>query len=245
MGTRVIGIDCATDPAKTGLSFGRYSDGRVTVERALVCSKAGEPYVVITGWLTGYLGRTLIAIDAPLGWPAAMGGALACHSAGAGIGVEPSQMFRRETDRFIKRTIGKTPLDVGADRIARTAHAALALLAKLRVRINLDIPLAWSPDYTSPVAAIEVYPAATLKVRGIRSDGYKKPGDRAEREGIITSLRNLIDLPSDVSDMLESADALDAVVCLLAAGDYLDGSAVPPENRELALKEGWIWVCGG
>ena len=138
--------------------------------------------------------------------------------------------------------MGKTPLDVGADRIARTAHAALGLLAKLRSRLDLEIPLAWSPDFTPPVAAIEVYPSATLKARGIRSAGYKKPGDVAERDGVIEALATLMGLPKDVSAMSERADALDAAVCLLAAGDFLSGSAVPPQDQELAVKEGWIWV---
>ena len=242
MDTRIVGVDCATDPAKTGLAFGYFKGGRVNAERAFVCAKHEEPAALILDWLAGSEGRALLAIDAPLGWPAAMGGALARHAAGAGIAVEPNLLFRRETDRFIQRTIGKTPLDVGADRIARTAHAALALLAKLRIRIDLDIPLAWSPDFTQSVAAIEVYPSATLKVRGIRSAGYKKPGDRIERDGVIEALATLMGLPKDVSAMSERADALDAAVCLLAAGDFLEGSAVPPVFQELAVKEGWIWV---
>lgn len=245
MQKRLIGIDCATDPGKTGLALGCYRTGRVTMERALVCSRQERPDAVIADWLAGSEERTLIALDAPLGWPNAMGGALACHSAGAGITVEPNHMFRRETDLFIQRTIGKTPLDVGADRIARTAHAALSLLDNMRSRLDREIPLAWSPAFTSSVAAIEVYPAATLKVRGLRSDGYKKPGDSGEREQIVTGLGKMIDLPSDVSVLLECADALDAALCLLAAGDFLTGKSSPPEDQALAEKEGWIWVYGG
>jgi hypothetical protein len=41
-------------------------------------------------------------------------------------------MFRRMTDRAIHKNVGRTPLDVGADWIARTAHAALRFLAELR-----------------------------------------------------------------------------------------------------------------
>ena len=109
MRTRVIGVDCATDPAKTGVAFGYFYDGRVNVERALVCSKDDKPGEVIADWVAGSEGRTLIALDAPLGWPKAIGGALCCHAAGAATGVEPNQMFRRETERFIQRTVGKTP----------------------------------------------------------------------------------------------------------------------------------------
>lgn len=40
-------------------------------------------------------------------------------------------MFNRLTDRLIHQRIGKKPLEVGADRIARTAHAARMHWAQL------------------------------------------------------------------------------------------------------------------
>jgi len=42
--------------------------------------------------------------------------------------------------------------------------------------------------------------------------------------------------------MEQSADALDAAVCLLAARDFLMGEAMAPENESLARLEGWIWA---
>lgn len=45
-----------------------------------------------------------------------------------------------------------------------------------------------------------------------------------------------------VKEMEKSADALDAVVCLLAARDFLVGEAMPPVDRNLAEIEGWIWT---
>ena len=38
------------------------------------------------------------------------------------------------------------------------------------------------------------------------------------------------------------ADVLDAVVCMVAARDFIEGSAEPPENAGIAAREGWIWV---
>lgn len=38
------------------------------------------------------------------------------------------------------------------------------------------------------------------------------------------------------------ADALDAVVCLLAAKYLLEGRAVGPADQALAEGEGWIWA---
>jgi hypothetical protein len=52
-----------------------------------------------------------------------MGRCLTNHRAGQSIEVSPNEFLRRETDRSIHRRLGKRLLDVGADRIARTAHA--------------------------------------------------------------------------------------------------------------------------
>ena len=40
-----------------------------------------------------------------------------------------------------------------------------------------------------------------------------------------------------------SADALDAVVCVLAGRDFLEGFEVPPDAPDLARREGWIWTA--
>jgi hypothetical protein len=79
----------------------------------------------------------------------------------AALGKEPNELFRRATDDDIKLRLGKRPLDVGADRIARTAAAALKLLDRLRRETGRPIPLAWTPDEDPTWRAIEVYPVAT------------------------------------------------------------------------------------
>ena len=92
------------------------------------------------------------------------------HWAGTALGVDSNALFRRETDRFIRDKLGKQSFDVGADRIAWTAHSALTLLSALRERLHAPIPLAWSPRICG-LCAIEVYPAATLKAHAICSRG--------------------------------------------------------------------------
>lgn len=244
MFTRVIGIDCATDPAKTGLALGAFENGRVSVEVARVCGRREDPSDAVCGWLAAAQGRkTLIAVDAPLGWPTAMGAFLSRHSAGQGLDVDPKTMFRRMTDIRVRMATGKTPLDVGADRIARTAHSALALLQLIRELTGLEIPLAWTTDFEG-CAAIEVYPAATLKAHGLRCAGYKTPGGAEARREMLAGLGPFMALPEDLRPSLERADALDACVCLLAAADFLTGSAMPPPEAGIARKEGWIWVRG-
>lgn len=240
---QLIGIDCATEDARIGLAHGIADGPNLHVLDARQCSRDQPTIQTIAQWITTRQHpQTLLAIDAPLGWPAALGRALVGHQAGDAIGVDAHDLFRRETDRFIKRTLGKQPLDVGADRIARTAHAALGLLGELRQRLGNVIPLAWTPTLTDPISAIEVYPAATLVGRGCRSTGYKNAEQAPQRREIISALHSDgLKLP-DLPVLAQSADALDAALCIVAAHDFLLGQAMAPSNIELAKLEGWIWA---
>lgn len=239
---RIIGIDCATDDPKVGFAWASSSSGDASIMHASVCSRADSVLERVARCAGAAEGPVLIAIDAPLGWPRTMGEALAGHRAGAEVPVSPNDLFRRATDRHIQRRLRKTPLDVGADRIARTAHAALRLLGDLRTRLAQDIPLAWSSPLTEAVSAIEVYPAATLTCLGICARGYKKKGQTAERCEIVSALSRHMLLELDTRVLEANADALDAVVCVLAAKRFLDGSATSPDDRETAEIEGWIWA---
>lgn len=151
-------------------------------------------------------------------------------------------MFRRATDRFVREKLGKTPLDVGADRIARTAHSALAILGSLRQKLGQEIPLAWSTDFDD-VSAIEVYPAATLIAHRIGSHGYKNPDQIAQRDNIIEHLKAQVTISEEVSIIRSSPDALDAAVCVLAGADFLRKRAIAPTAGDLAVakREGWVW----
>jgi hypothetical protein len=240
----LIGVDCATDDSKVGVARGHGDDRFVTVEDVLVCGKEWSAAKRIASWIGDAGESALLAIDAPLGWPRSLGLALANHQAGDEIDVEANALFRRDTDRFIKQRLGKTPLDVGADRIARTAHAALRLLGDLRRLLSDPIPLAWSPNTPSRISAIEVYPAATLLSRDVRADGYKKPVNVDERREIIRDLAPELSIVAQRSSTVErNADALDAAICVLAAADFVRGlSTGPPAHAESARREGWIWT---
>jgi predicted RNase H-like nuclease len=188
--------------------------------------------------------RVLLAMDAPLGWPAALGDALAAHRAGDFLPVEPNQLFRRATDRFTHHQVGKLPLDVGADRIARTAHAALALLHEIGARRQCPVPLAWTPGFTDPVAAIEVYPAAVLKITGMVFQGYKGPAQVAQRAGIVSLLQKQLVFEAGTAILRADDDVLDAAICVLAGYHFLRGLCLPPADPDLARREGWIWFRG-
>ena len=172
-------------------------------------------------------GTTLIAIDAPLGWPDGLRDALHEHRAGEVVAVPKDEMLRRLSDRRL-RSAGLSPLEVGADRIARAAHEAATLIAELRTLSAERLPLLWSCE-TGMSGVIEVYPAATLKRHGIESSGYKKPDATAQRFRIATACEARV---TGVLDRVgASADEFDACLCLLAAADFMEGRCEPPPSK--------------
>jgi len=241
----LIGVDCATKPVKVGLALGEYGAGGLELRHVKICSEKYPPAEVLCAWLKGRSGSALLAFDSHLGWPEPMGTALSSHIAGRELGVEANEMFSRTTDRHIHaRLQGHPPLDVGADKIARTAHATLRVIGQLRQRLGEPIPLAWSRSDVTTLSAIEVYPAATLKAHGIQSLDYKKPIQLEIRREMANSLILKSGLRNLAGDFGESDHTLDAVVCLVAAKDFFDGCATPPgeADRAAAEKEGWIWT---
>lgn len=241
MDTYIVGVDCAVDPRKVAVSVAVSAAGATRVLDVTVCSRDLPPREAVVEAL-GERKRALVAIDAPLGWPEPLGRDLARHRAGEVLTPKPNEFVRRQTDRLVKTRVGQQPLDVGADRIARTALAALNLLASVGERIGTGIDLAWNPEALDGVKAIEVYPAATLRAHGIPSRGYKKPQHQQARSSILAALRTWIAIECDDDLLLANADALDAVVCALAASDFLRGHCFEPEDTAIARKEGWIWV---
>ena len=239
---RLIGIDCSTNSKNIGIALADW-DGTASVRK--LHAGVPNPWSTVSDWVKEPDSRdTLVAIDAPLGWPRPLAPTIAHHTAGSPVTVCPNSLFRRTTDRYIYKQTGKRPLDVGADRIARTAAAALSGLEYLRTEAESRIPLARHHEGVRGTQAIEVYPAATLKVHGLPCDGYKKKkieDHREKREEILHGLPN-IEVPCSCQHTARSnADALDALVCLLAAVDFLTGHAMPPQDCDLARTEGWIW----
>jgi hypothetical protein len=242
MQATVIGIDCATQPKKVGLALGTFDGKQATVAEVTLGSQKFSPADIAEKWVRDRPGTAvLLALDAPLGWPLPLAEALPDHRAGEPLAVAANDLFRRATDRFVKREINQQALDVGADRIARTAHAALALLGELRRRLKLDLPLAWG----SPIredSAIEVYPAATIKAHGIAARCLKDPERVEFRRCVVTALRERMELRPDLRSDTWCSDEVDAVVCLLAAQDFLLGKAIHPPDGTPVEREGWIWV---
>lgn len=259
---RIIGIDFSTDPKKTGFALGQYDRAECRILDAQSGTTQEEDIDLLHRWL-GNESRALLAIDAPLGWPSSLGPALVKHRAGQVLTADPSllerghdlcdrnQLFSRRTDKVVWSNTRQKPMDVGADRIARTAHAALHFLQTVARGPSGSIPLAWDWTGIDEVSAIEVYPAATLAAHGLPHSGYKGPTNPGKRDEIIGKLRERqilrFEMGSDIrqdSAIRNDDNILDAVVCVLAGVDFLAGLAIGPGegDRDLANREGWIWA---
>ncbi|SHJ52244.1 Protein of unknown function [Desulfatibacillum alkenivorans DSM 16219] len=242
MKTCIIGIDCATSHTRTGVAYGECKGADVRIRHVEV---GNSNMVKDMASAIAKADRVFLAMDAPLGWPALLAEGLADHQAGDPLPGKANDLFRRHTDRFCWKAIGKLPLDVGADRIARTAHAALAILAELRELTGEPIPLAWSPDYEEKACAGEIYPAAVLIKYGLPSSGYKD--DKSQkcldiRKQILDGVIPLLKGAENMELLHKNADALDAALCILGGRNFLMGDVCFPDNEKLARKEGWIWI---
>jgi predicted RNase H-like nuclease len=221
----VIGIDCSATKGKTGLARALFVDGELTLTDVQLDRGGREVPEVVIEWLNA-TGPNLIAVDAPLGWPTLLGSRLGDHAAGAPVAEEADLLFKRYTDLAIQARLPVYPFSVGADRIARTAHAALQMLGRVAHQRGA-VPLAWKASDVLTTHVIEVYPTATRNALG------DEEAERRERR--VAGSR----LP------LSSPHERDACTCLIAAQDFLNDRAVPPQKHELlkAMKEGWIWAA--
>ena len=263
----IVGLDCAAQPERFGVAIARLTPG------ASLCwtdARRGRRGESIAEYVAAALAREraragpdlsvggdlLVALDAPLGWPAALGPALASHRAGECLDWGPNQLFRRHTDDVIREQLGLRPLEVGADRIARAAVEALRVLGELRRLLEADLELPTSSRFfvadraeasrrAGRSAAIEVYPAAVLTALGLPSRMYKRPDQEAVRARILSALehRGYAELPPEMhATALAQPDVLDAVLCICSALEFLQRRVIEPEQDANLAQEGWAWV---
>ena len=108
----IIGVDCAAQWTDTGVSIATYRRDSVTIHQAWKGSK-DLPHRL--GDVLADSKTVLLALDAPLGWPTALGLDLARHAAGQELRAVPDQLFSRETDRFLR-----TPVSASGEGSAPT-----------------------------------------------------------------------------------------------------------------------------
>jgi hypothetical protein len=237
---RIIAIDCATKPKRIGMCAGWARDGALFVEEVV----GGASVESMSTWLAeraDVADDVILGLDAPLGWPALMRDGLAQHRAGDWLPGEANNLFRRATDTFVHQSIGKLPLDVGADRIARTAHSALDLLHDVRAKSRHDFPVP-NHAFAGGSAAIETYPGGTLRSGPWNDRGYKGRDGPSIRANLLEELSGLVTISDMSPEILENDDMFDAIIAALGAVDYVAGRCFDPYDASLADREGWIWV---
>ena len=230
MSIAIIGVDCAAQAKNTGLARAIQSGEGLVVDDARCASSKASAASIVAEWVRESE-RVLLALDAPLGWPAELGRALASHQAGEPLAPKAHAMFRRMTDDEICGRLKKRPLEVAADRIARAAHAALQFLEELRQILGCPVNLLWSPTELRRIGVIEVYPAATRITLG----APRGPGSLAGLEARV----RFRDGAAPTSE-----HARDAVVCTISGAEFLSGRLIAPTGGQeaQARREGWIWA---
>ena len=92
MAVTIVGIDCATQAKKTGLARGTFENGRAQIDDVIIGARNISIVDTIADWISNSQ-NVLIAMDAPLGWPIALGKQFHAHEAGNPIKVEPNYFF--------------------------------------------------------------------------------------------------------------------------------------------------------
>ncbi|HVN77197.1 MAG TPA: DUF429 domain-containing protein [Thermoanaerobaculaceae bacterium] len=232
---RTLGIDLASDPRKTAVCRVRWGRGAGVVDLLQVGAGDGE-------LLDAHAAADATGIDSPFGWPAAF---LAFLCGTSRLAADPLPwtgdhvrgLRYRATDLAVRELTGRWPLSVSSDLIAVVAMRCQGLLAGMGVR-----------DRSGDGRVFEVYPAAALRRWGLQSTRYKGRAGRPVREEIVAALRaraRWLQLsPAHASQLVESDDALDALVAALSARAAAVGLTVSPreEQRHEAAREGWIAV---
>ena len=236
---RFSGIDLAAEPKFTGVATLSVTDTSVRLEQVAV----GVTDAQLIEAVTGSLGT---GVDVPVGWPVAFAEFLQHHTDQT---LEPPEttagpwrrtLALRATDIDVHRRTGLTPLSVSANLIAYPAFRWAGIEAKLRAR-NVDV----SRDGSGTIA--EVYPAAALYRWGVPHTGYKGRQRRNVRHRMVEALSSFfetLDWNGFEDLVLADDNALDAVISALVRYQMYCGDCEgPPEHlREIARREGWIWV---
>lgn len=269
---RIIGIDCAADPKNIAAASARQVGAQLIVDR-LFFGKNGpadtrtERINHLATYITEQMTNerpTILALDAPLGWPVAMRKALADGTAGSVAGIpecareDARLMFRRATDLFVANKTGKTPQSVGASWVASLTHTALRLLHMIAEKcqersISMSTaPLDRRDSLRKDVQIIEVYPALAgpLFLRGPSCfESWTAVGDelnafRKERwDTIAERLRRRLqtdcaDWSLDVkTDQRLRDHGLDAILCAWTAWRFLQGECVSPPTAERDIRD--------
>lgn len=236
-GVRVLGIDLAAQPERTGVALLEAADD--TCASLLPVHDLPSDNVLVELAAT----VAVVGVDAPLGWPVNFVAAVSAHERlEPWLGkVDRAELCFRETDRHVKTQTGRWPLSVSTDKLGVVAMRC----ALLQERFAAE---AWGGhrqprDGTGRL--VETYPAGALGVWGLPRTGYKRHTEeaRAVRAAIVAGLQRFAQLGDLAEASIADDNTLDAVISALVAWMAATGRTIRPDNDEvdqLASVEGWI-----
>ena len=191
----IVGIDCATVAERVGLALAVPEGDGWRLEVVTTGSAASPPAALVGAWLRERP-NALLALDAPLGWPAALGDALATHRAGAPIPLTwrpdalPRADVSTERPRASPQAIEVYPAatlrahgaaERGYTQPGSEARTRVATFVRGRLRVAAELPL-------EPLPA-DAFDAVLCVIAGIdAARGEATPPDDealARREGWI------------------------------------------------------------
>lgn len=235
---RTIGVDLSAEQTRTWMATLEWRAGSASLV-------ALESLVGNTRIVEATRDAAKVGIDCPFGWPVPFVQFVQEHQAGdvaarAGLPIEWRRTLAyRRTDLFVTGHTGQRPLSVAADRIAHPAMRCAALLAELAAAGE-------AVDRTGLAGkAVEVYPAASLRIWGLTDRGYKRAANLANLDALVSQLLAAapwLRLGEFERACRDSDDAFDAVVAALTARATACGLTVspPPGDLDRAAVEGWI-----
>lgn len=184
---------------------------------------AGIDFVRLAAANYGYsrVDKVVLAVDAPLGWPAEFQSLLSWAWTPSSVGGYSSLLYRA-TDQ----------LHGGQSAVVRSVGAAstkaMAFLQAQRFTKDLNQPGTFTRIHP-PDRALETYPKVVLNHALANPNGW-----------FALEYARL-----QASMLIPTADADAALWCALVAAAYHRGSAPPlkqPTNAAAAISEGWIWA---
>jgi hypothetical protein len=237
---RVLGIDLAAQPERTGVvTLDRCRDGWVAKTAE---GRADDAALVELGASVDVVG-----VDAPLGWPVGFVDAVWAHQRHEPWpgGEDRSALTYRRTDLAVAAAGWGRPLSASADRLGIVAMRCALLQREWAQRWGAPAPRDGSG------VLVETYPAAAVRAWFSGAGRYKGSGDpaaaREERGRLLGRLGDAapwLDVGAVESPCTESDDVLDALLCaLIALASRFQATSAPGESDLAdALAEGWIHV---
>jgi len=116
MATTIIGIDRAAQDKHTKLALGHFDGHQCNILKVVHGNSVDTVAATISEWIIENQ-PNLIAMDAPLGWPAAISGCLHSYKAGEHVAIESDMLFSRIIGKIAREKTGNMPLEIGADNV--------------------------------------------------------------------------------------------------------------------------------